>query len=133
MSGYGPLYWPWSCPVATAGAGADDNISSRTAVVVSVVILAAAAAVIVVAGEQDERVLQTVAGVPEDRVVTRRATAATAVAVVAARTPRRPSWVTTVLIGRRRSAHAAGRVASPSATGFSSAHGDDGTRYIQLG
>lgn len=100
MSGYGPLYWPWSCPAATVGVIADDNNNSRTAAAVSVVI--AAAAVIAVAGEQDERAVQTAAGVPVDGVVTCRSAATAVVVVAAVRIPRWSSWVTTVLIGRRR-------------------------------
>lgn len=116
MSGYGPLYWPWSCfPVAADAGQAYDNSNSSSAVAAVEV----AAAVITT---PDERILQTATGEPGAQVmrVTCR-TVAAVVAVVAAtvvavvtRLPR-SSQVTTI-IGRERSAHATGRVSLPNTT-----------------
>lgn len=115
MSGYGPLYWPWSCPIEAAGR-ADAISSNSTAVSLTTMVMTVTAA--------DERILQTAAGEPEDQVVTCWATATVAgaatatVVVVAALLLPRLSRVTTI-IGHGHSAHAAGRVSSPNKTAFS--------------
>jgi len=116
MSGYGPLYWPWSCPIAVAGR-ADAISSNSTAVSLTTMVMTVTAA--------DERILQTAAGEPEDQVVTCWATAtvpgaATATVVVVAALLLWLSRVTTI-IGHGHSAHAAGRVSSPNKTAFSNA------------
>lgn len=101
MSGYGPLYWPWSCPMAVAGcANAIRSISaavSRTTMVTTVT-------------SADERILQTAAGKLEDQVVTCWATAtvtaaATATVVIVAALLLWLSRVTKI-IGHGLSAHA---------------------------
>jgi len=118
MSGYGPLYWPCSCPRAEAGR--EDAINSN-----STAVSLTAMAVTVVVTVADERILQTAAGEPVDQVVTCQdtapvAAAATATVVVVISLLLRSSRVTTI-IGHGLSAHAAGRVSSPNSTTFSSA------------
>lgn len=68
MSGYGPLYWPWSCPNASARP-VDTNSSNITAAAIVVHVVVVAVAAVVTA--DDEHILQTAASVPKDQVVIR--------------------------------------------------------------
>lgn len=69
MSGYGGLYWPWSCPMAEAGRP-NANSNNITAVNVKVVVGMAAAVAMVAVTATDGRILLTAADSPERQVVT---------------------------------------------------------------
>lgn len=115
MSGYGPLYCPWSCPMAMVGR-ADATSSNSTAVSPTVMV------VTVIVTSADERILQTAAGEPEDQVVTCwAAAAATATVVVVAALLLWSSQVMTIIGRGRPSAYAVRRVSSPNAAAFFSA------------
>lgn len=128
MSGYGPLYWPWSCPMAAAGR-TDANSSNSTVVAADVFFFFVVVPLAVVVTATDERILQTAAGAPVRRVtaeVTRGRTAAVAAGGVA-RLPRSLTIaspppqhrVMTPLIGRRRLSEL--RVAAAAATATAAA------------
>jgi len=136
MSGYGPLYWPCSCPRAMAER-ADAINSNSTAVILT------ATVVTVVVTVADERILQTAAGEPEDQVVTCQAAAPVAAAATAAEVVvisllqlLWSSRVTTTIIGHGLSAHAAGRVSSPNSITFANArahaHGIDSSHKCKM-
>lgn len=111
MSGYGPLYWPCSCPIAWVGLA--KTKSRNTEAVATVITVVSDFVVVTAAGE---RILQTAAGALEDQVVTCcAAVAAAAVVVVVARLPRssRVTWRSLVPDGRRTTPDAYHRPTRP--------------------
>lgn len=132
MSGYGGLYWPWSCPIAVADVDScsSSNRSTPVHVDVGVVVENTMPVEAVTTTVADGCILQTAAARTESQLVTCRtatvvtaaATAAAAAVVVVDACLPRSLRVTTFIgdRGRRVARATRGRVSSANATAVSS-------------